>query len=254
IGSVILDTRTNTIVSFVVVDTAYSEATLEPELTVRFLQPDPLAAAYPDLSPYSYVANNPLIFVDPTGMWIADYDEDGNLIKVTAEDGDDLAGLYDQLGITGEQFAEQFGIEDMDAFEVIAGETTFDITGYVTEGGFSSDPTNMNCFSACLQATGVTDSENQVIGGFKFTESVQALGFEKVGNSEAQTGDLVTWKDKPGSEGTTHHAAIRVIKTSSGEVQYLSRPGPNGRVTLQTSSALAKTYPNFVQTTLKKKQ
>jgi|GEM_PF-2029463 len=78
IGSVILDTRNNRIARFVVVDTAYSEATLEPELTVRFLQPDPYAAYYPDLSPYSYAANNPLFYTDPTGKYIVIhyYDDD----------------------------------------------------------------------------------------------------------------------------------------------------------------------------------
>ena len=67
IGSVILDTRNNRIASFVKVDTAYSEATLEPELTVRFLQPDPYAAKYPSVSPYVYTLNNPIRLVDPDG-------------------------------------------------------------------------------------------------------------------------------------------------------------------------------------------
>ncbi|KMQ70206.1 RHS repeat-associated core domain-containing protein [Chryseobacterium koreense] len=31
---------------------------------------DPLAEKYPDLSPYVYVANNPMKYTDPTGMWI----------------------------------------------------------------------------------------------------------------------------------------------------------------------------------------
>lgn len=87
IGSVILDTRNNSIVSFVVVDTAYSEATLEPEIIVRFLQPDPLAADYPNLSPYSYVANNPLIFTDPTGAYIVD--SNGNRVDVTTTQDED---------------------------------------------------------------------------------------------------------------------------------------------------------------------
>ena len=34
----------------------------------RFTTPDPLAEKYPDLSPYSHCANNPLTYVDPTGM------------------------------------------------------------------------------------------------------------------------------------------------------------------------------------------
>jgi len=250
IGSVILDTRNNSIVSFVVVDTAYSEATLEPELTVRFLQPDPLAAEYPDLSPYSYVANNPLLFVDPTGMWIAEYDEEGNIVNVRAEEGDNLEGLYSQLGISAEDFASQYGIEDMDAFEVLAGETVFDITGEVTEGAFSTDPTNMNCFSACLLATGVDAEETMVQGGLNFTEFAdEHLGFDKVGNENAETGDMVTWTNQ---KGETAHSAIFVVKNQSGQAQYLARPGVGGRVMIQRSPALAKTYPNHVKTTLRR--
>jgi len=35
--------------------------------TGRFLQIDPHASKYPSLSPYSYVANNPLKYIDPDG-------------------------------------------------------------------------------------------------------------------------------------------------------------------------------------------
>jgi len=34
---------------------------------------DPLAAKYPHLSPYNYVANNPMIFVDPNGKYLDDF-------------------------------------------------------------------------------------------------------------------------------------------------------------------------------------
>ena len=38
-----------------------------------WLSVDPLAAKYPSLSPYAYVANNPIMLVDPDGMRIDDY-------------------------------------------------------------------------------------------------------------------------------------------------------------------------------------
>lgn len=67
IGSVIFDTRNNMIISFVVRDTSYSEATLEPEVSSRFLQTDPYAAKFPNVSPYVYTLNNPVRLVDPDG-------------------------------------------------------------------------------------------------------------------------------------------------------------------------------------------
>lgn len=67
IGSVLFNTNTNRIVAFIQNDTAYSEATLKPEIFSRWLSPDPLAAKYPYFTPYSFAANNPIIFIDPDG-------------------------------------------------------------------------------------------------------------------------------------------------------------------------------------------
>lgn len=45
-----------------------SESTLRPELTSRWLSPDPLAEEFPSWSPYNFVMNNPIFFTDPTGL------------------------------------------------------------------------------------------------------------------------------------------------------------------------------------------
>jgi len=69
IGSVMFNTKTQQIVAFVVTDTMYSEATLEPDIVSRWISPDPLAD-HPnqvDKSPYQYAWNNPVLFTDPDG-------------------------------------------------------------------------------------------------------------------------------------------------------------------------------------------
>jgi len=67
IGSVLFNTKSHQIVAFVETDTLYSEASLEPDIVSRWLSPDPLANEYASWSPYNYVLNNPIIFIDPDG-------------------------------------------------------------------------------------------------------------------------------------------------------------------------------------------
>lgn len=68
IGSVMYNTITGKVVAFLTRDTMYAEYNLEPELVSRWLSPDPLGAKHPELSPYTFVNNNPIIYVDPDGQ------------------------------------------------------------------------------------------------------------------------------------------------------------------------------------------
>jgi RHS repeat-associated protein len=68
IGSVMYNTVTGQVVAFLTRDTMYAEYNLEPEVVSRWLSPDPLAAKHPENSPYVYVANRPIIYVDPDGQ------------------------------------------------------------------------------------------------------------------------------------------------------------------------------------------
>lgn len=65
IGTVLLNTKSNQLIAFVEEDTA-KESYLA-ELSSRWLSIDPLAAKYPQVSPYVYANNNPIFFVDPDG-------------------------------------------------------------------------------------------------------------------------------------------------------------------------------------------
>ena len=56
------------------------------------MNPDPLAEKYYDVSPYVYCANNPIRYIDPTGMFYGDYyDEKG---KYLGRDGIDDNKVY----------------------------------------------------------------------------------------------------------------------------------------------------------------
>ncbi|TSE05419.1 DUF2380 domain-containing protein [Aquimarina algiphila] len=68
IGSIMLNVKNNTIISFVVETVKFTEAGAEPSIMSRWFQPDPLANSFPEDSPYVFVKNNPMMYSDPTGM------------------------------------------------------------------------------------------------------------------------------------------------------------------------------------------
>ncbi len=213
----------------------------------RFLNVDPMADDYPGIAPYVYTLNNPLIYVDPTGMWVVDYDEEGNIVNAVAEDDDNLESLYSQLGVSAENFAKQYNIKDMSKFAVVGGETQFDITRFVLKNtNFSEDNTMMNCFSSSLTGTGALGEEIPIHGGFKFTESAQEVfGFQKVANPS--TGTMTTWVDQ---KGVTHHSAVYALASQKGVQYYVGRPGPNSNIAVQTSTRNNQIYHHFQRNNL----
>jgi len=87
IGSVMFNTITGKITGFAIQDTIHSEANFEPQIISKFLSPDPLANQYYDLSPYNFVANNPIKYTDPDGRQIVD--ANGNVVKVLINEDDE---------------------------------------------------------------------------------------------------------------------------------------------------------------------
>ena len=72
VGSVIMNRVTGKVVSFITYDTLYSEATLDPQLISRWMSPDPLTHEYYSFSPYNFVLNNPIRYIDPDGQFPID--------------------------------------------------------------------------------------------------------------------------------------------------------------------------------------
>ena len=68
IGSFSYHVKRKSITGFTKYDTKYPESTLRPEIVSRWLSPDPLSDEFPSWSPYNFVLNNPIRFIDPTGL------------------------------------------------------------------------------------------------------------------------------------------------------------------------------------------
>ena len=69
IGGAIFNTVTMKIMGFVEYDTIRNEYNISPEVISRWLSPDPLTSEFPSWSPYNFVNDNPIIFVDPDGQY-----------------------------------------------------------------------------------------------------------------------------------------------------------------------------------------
>jgi RHS repeat-associated protein len=210
----------------------------------RWGQIDPLFEKYITFSPYSYALANPMIFKDPNGKWTARYDEESGRIFVIAEENDNFEDLYAQLGLTSEEFFEEYRdyVNDPENFELGAGfelEVTKQVIGNAI---FDSDQTNMNCFSACFAAIGLFNPEIQVkTEGINFANSL-TTGFGLEAKSQIKTGYMKTFEDM---EKVTHHAAIYVVRSQKGLEYYFGRPGPDSKLQVQTSDRLNQLYPDF---------
>ncbi|QMU64158.1 MAG: hypothetical protein GKR88_07580 [Flavobacteriaceae bacterium] len=68
IGSFTFHVKKKAINGYSQEETKYSEATLRPEIVSRWFSPDPLSDEFPSWSPYNFVKNNPIVYIDPTGL------------------------------------------------------------------------------------------------------------------------------------------------------------------------------------------
>jgi len=69
-----------------------------------WLSVDPMSDKYSSLSPYCYTADNPVVLVDPNGMWIDEFNLDtntGEIIKISNKGGDKID--YYNIGTTNEK-------------------------------------------------------------------------------------------------------------------------------------------------------
>jgi hypothetical protein len=131
IGSVLLNTQTNKIVAFIEEDA--SQTKYLSDLNTRWLCNDPLAAKYPQVSPYAYVADNPLIFIDPNGkeiyFWMQidkDHIQKVSFSQLNTKEQEAFLGLA--MSKSGSEFLSNYvdGSQSFGNFTTLNGETKFD--------------------------------------------------------------------------------------------------------------------------------
>ena len=138
------------VLSLFIMPAYHGEARYYDARVGRFLSVDPASVKYPGWSTYQYTLGNPMRYVDPLGKWNAEYDKKGNIVTARAEKGDNLAGLYNQLGVSAKEFGTKYKISesDMSTYQVEAGKTTFNISSFaMSNSSFNADATGLTALA-----------------------------------------------------------------------------------------------------------
>lgn len=194
IGDLLFNTNSMKIIGFAEKDSI----TPMPDASVisRWVSPDPLAEEYWSLSPYNYCLNDPILFVDPNGMWvvniISNTDDDGNTtysLNFTAEKDDNIETLSKQLGVSVDYLN---GLSELDGADFSEGNSfglneigiVSNINSFLN-GDLNSEDANCRYFA--MSANGLTASD-------KFNTDPSFLDdFSNVPASQASIGDIVTY-------------------------------------------------------------
>ncbi|MCW5922895.1 MAG: hypothetical protein KIS77_11160 [Saprospiraceae bacterium] len=237
-GSVMFNRVTGEVVTVIEDDTLYGEYNLKAEVVSRWLSPDPLAAKYPNWSPYNFVADNPLIFIDPDGMdlifafknkdtksedkanlqrqlneglggyYTASIDKKGK-VSLTAVEGKDFSGASDQVKGFYDVLNQSVSAEGKVEINVLNGDDN------VVVGSFEDQAIDMKDLAAFENVTNTSGVPNAVSAQSKLAHEITEQHDKQInGNS-----------DFPSAHGKAIQAENRVSGSTRGEdLRNVSNP------------------------------
>lgn len=218
VGTVIINTHTEKIVIFLDIDTTANA--YKAEATSRFLTVDPLAEKHYNWSPYVYVLNNPLRYVDPDGR--LERDPNGNIKfyssgqtvsrEMVKHNGFQLTPNYN-TGYVMTDLGNKVSAEKLVSVSVVAADgrtQTFsaDQLSKIADFDFTS-----NCFGLAL-------ADGQVF--INEPETVLKDEYTKVGSEKGANMDNV---------GNTKHDVITVGLDALGNTSHAAKSDGKGTYT-----------------------
>ncbi|MFD2788120.1 RHS repeat-associated core domain-containing protein [Hymenobacter rubripertinctus] len=144
IGSVVYDTRLRRVAYLLPPDSLVGHA--KPDITSRWMSPDPLAEKFMYISPYAYGNNNPVRYMDPDGREIVDskgkhvqvdYNKNGTVRSISPNATPDERKVINALNLTSTGRAQLRAADKSDiqvAFSLVGGKPPKDKSGSVVLG------------------------------------------------------------------------------------------------------------------------
>lgn len=214
IGTTIINIKTGKIISSIPTDSTYQMP--KADVSGRFLAVDPLAEKYYDISPYAYVMNNPIKYIDPDGRVVVD--ANGNVVMTqksdfvwegTAESHSTTVDGITTITFTNYTF-QKYNIyaDDGTAIEVdlvLSSEQVTQVindqTGEFTQTIAEVDPAKVDCYTNCHGLTFA--GGNLRMGDDQAEILLKADGYI---NTDKSNADAVAFYPTHDSNETNHSA------------------------------------------------
>lgn len=176
IGSYSFHVKKKEIVGYDSSSNKNSETTLRPEIPSRWISPDPLVEEFPEWSPYTFVLNNPIRMIDPTGLAPDDViirGKNNSSITVVTDLIDmnvDASSIVGDLGGNYSFGGDNILVAVLDIVGVIEPTPFADLTAASIEGK------NGNWGSAILSGFGVIPYVGDIGKAGKIPKHVKTIG------------------------------------------------------------------------------